>query len=812
MKTSKAAFPKILLVALLAAVVLPLTSLAGKITGENPSLSPPAVSPQPADVPMPAQRSPQQPLVGDTVYFNFDANLEGWRFATAPDTVSITYICPGTVCDLCGGLFQSKYPFQLSWGTLGIYQTLKYEAHHLGYYEDPCAREFWSKAIWVPVGTEWKRAERLEARIYNAPYDSSYYVWAKFGYKKVGDPDWYYPGGGPGWFLLVNSGWTKIFLDEPSPGEFDSLEAIAITIGAYFNEGNIYVDWVRGILPSKILRVPSEYPTIKAAIDAAVDGDTILVAPGTYTGDGNRDLLIINKSIVLKSETGPQATIIDCQGGWLNYHGGISIYSDTSGGVVVDGFTIRNAYREGEGQFYTAGIYLSNSNSTIRNCILEDNKWHGIYCINSEPVIENCVFRGNVGSLGGGIYSDYANPQIRNCLFDGNTATRGGAIYAWENLFLMVENCTFVNNSADSSGGAIWFSSSASESGVYNSLFAFNKGGGAITLASSSYSLYLYCCDIYGNVGGDWVDSIASQFGIEGNFSHDPLFCDFPSGNYLLTANSPCAPANNSCGSLIGLYNVDCGAIELALSPDSIGFIAAEGGANPSPVTLSITNAGGGILNWTLSKSASWLVASAIQGTAPSNVNISVNITGMTAGEYYDVLTISSEDAVNSPQYVPVTLSIQTQGVIEVTPASISFTADSGGSNPTPQQLLITNAGSGSLSWQSAKSAPWLALSDTSGTAPSTIMVSADIAGLSPQTYHDTSLSFPKTPSIRRSSCRFRSLSICPIVRRSLCRFAAMTPSRKAKCSRAILSPMTRMAIRLLFPLIAPSIRFTIRL
>ena len=64
------------------------------------------------------------------------------------------------------------------------------------------------------------------------------------------------------------------------------------------------------------IHVPADQPTIQAAIDAAADGDTVLVAPGTYYEDIN----FHGKIITVTSEQGAAATVIDAGGQAVRRH------------------------------------------------------------------------------------------------------------------------------------------------------------------------------------------------------------------------------------------------------------------------------------------------------------------------------------------------------------------------------------------------------------------------------------------------------------------------------------------------------------
>ncbi|HUU94891.1 MAG TPA: right-handed parallel beta-helix repeat-containing protein [Phycisphaerae bacterium] len=161
------------------------------------------------------------------------------------------------------------------------------------------------------------------------------------------------------------------------------------------------------------------YLTIQEGIDAAQDGDEVVVCDGVYTGPGNRDLDFGGKDITVGSANGPDNCIIDCQ--WLGR--GFDFHNGETAASVVNGFTIRNGYPLFAGG---AGICCSSSSPTISNCRIMYNTapgdGGGVACFYSSPTITACAITANTGDVGGGISCWESSPTITNSLIAGNTA------------------------------------------------------------------------------------------------------------------------------------------------------------------------------------------------------------------------------------------------------------------------------------------------------------------------------------------------------------------------------------------------------
>jgi len=122
--------------------------------------------------------------------------------------------------------------------------------------------------------------------------------------------------------------------------------------------------------------VPQQHATIQAAVNAAANGDTVIVADGVYAGPGNRNIDLLGKAITVRSASGPAACTIDASGDPAEERTGFMLNGVQSAQAVIDGFTVT-----GGDQFNGGGIYIGGGSPTVQNCVFTGNHadcWGGV--------------------------------------------------------------------------------------------------------------------------------------------------------------------------------------------------------------------------------------------------------------------------------------------------------------------------------------------------------------------------------------------------------------------------------------------------
>ncbi len=246
-----------------------------------------------------------------------------------------------------------------------------------------------------------------------------------------------------------------------------------------------------------------DFSTIREALEAnwVVDGDTIIVRDGTYTGADNKNLDFGGKAITLRSENGPSHCTIDCE----NNGRGFYFHSGETADSIVDGFSIINGQATGASPDDRGGaIYCENSSPTIRNCSIKNNHSDAggaIVCWYSSPIISDCRIINNTTlntRLGGGIVCVGSAPLITGCTISANFAGNGAGVYC-ENSSPTLTNCVIGYNLAQSYGGGICCNEESSPI-ITDCTVAKNEalcGGGIFCLNQSSPTLSH--CDVIGN-------------------------------------------------------------------------------------------------------------------------------------------------------------------------------------------------------------------------------------------------------------------------------------------------------------------------
>ncbi|MCF7912761.1 MAG: right-handed parallel beta-helix repeat-containing protein [Candidatus Cloacimonetes bacterium] len=241
------------------------------------------------------------------------------------------------------------------------------------------------------------------------------------------------------------------------------------------------------------INVPEDYLFIQGAVNAAEDGDIVLVAPGTYL----ESIDFLGKAITVASlyyttqdTSYIESTVIDA------YYNDcvVKFCNSETSTSVLSGFTLTNGFSSSGGGIYCLQASPMLDHLRIYNCYANTSSGGGIYCEQSNSIqMENLLIRDNTTTInGGGLFlhncSDVtlSNSEIRNnsgfefgggiqcinttlglenvLISDNTSRLAGGGIYAQACETITMHNCVVTANTADpdlipaySYGGGIYF-------------------------------------------------------------------------------------------------------------------------------------------------------------------------------------------------------------------------------------------------------------------------------------------------------------------------------------------------------------------
>ena len=265
-----------------------------------------------------------------------------------------------------------------------------------------------------------------------------------------------------------------------------------------------------------------------------------------------------------------------------------------------------------------------------------------------------------------------------------------------------------------------------------------NVGGGSLTGLARSIQ--------YGSGASGWLSASLNRTSAPATLtlSLNTSVSSLGVGVYTANVRVTSPVAGNSPQTVSVSLIVGDAPAAIGLDSTSVSFQAVEG-VDPAGKSVGVTNLGGGSLTGiTVTDDATWLTATRQSGTAPTDIDLAVDVTGLAAGDYNATVTVTSPVATNSPQTFDVSLEVLGLPVIVLARDTVTFEGAVGGGDPTAVNIAVTNGGEADLtglaaavaSYGSGQPTGWLAAQIVgSTTAPTTVRLTPSVGTLTEGTY-----------------------------------------------------------------------------
>ena len=417
---------------------------------------------------------------------------------------------------------------------------------HIAWYENDGSQEFTKHYMGYFPGALWFDAADLDNDgdndLFGAAMGASHLAW----WENTGDQQFIKHN--------FNSTFTQAFCVVPTMMDNDN-DIDLVAIGWQSNR----ISWFENDLltPGSVIHVPGDQPTIQAGIDAAANGDTVLVDDGVYLENINfkgKNIVVASQYIMDGELEHIANTVIDGSNPETTDTASCVLFcSGEDSTAILCGFTLIQGtgthWVDPQFPSYTwhsgGGIMIFQSSPTIKNNYIMNNhvdddsgvngaSGGGVCMYGGNPVLINNAISNNTAKYGAGVVIDYSDCIFRNNIVSGNV---GGQSYGGGGFWMigdgtediLIENNTIADNESVMMGGAMYLWST--QITARNNIFWNNiQSTGEQIYMRNGASADITYSDVEGGFSG------------EGNMDLPPAFADT---GFILLPSSPCIDAGN---------------------------------------------------------------------------------------------------------------------------------------------------------------------------------------------------------------------------------------------------------------------------